>query len=271
MNYKQIGDVGQNCAIGDLSKFGLGIAFPLSDNFPFDFIIIAGNKLFRAQVKSSSQHINGGVYFGIKSNSFYSGETKAYSEEDVDVVICYDLRDHKTYILVHKDIKGQKAFTIRFTPTKNNQTKNCHWHEKYILSKERVKEVFDFDVPVFEDFFGEMNRLATQYPHVCEECGKDFINGSKNSKCCGAKCSKKSQRKVERPAKEELQHLIEITSWVQIGKKYGVSDNTIRKWAKGYGILGKGHGRGYWAKLHANKLPAPTLSSTILETEKTIF
>lgn len=32
------------------------------------------------------------------------------------------------------------------------------------------------------------------------------------------------------------QDLIEIHNFLAIGRKYGVSDNAIRKWCKGYGL-----------------------------------
>ena len=38
------------------------------------------------------------------------------------------------------------------------------------------------------------------------------------------------------PRKEVLIEEIKTTSFVQLGKKYGVSDNAVRKWAKNYGI-----------------------------------
>lgn len=44
-------------------------------------------------------------------------------------------------------------------------------------------------------------------------------------------------RKVERPAKEILEREIKDNTMVSLGKKYGVSDNAIRKWCKTYGIL----------------------------------
>lgn len=49
-------------------------------------------------------------------------------------------------------------------------------------------------------------------------------------------------RKTQRPPREILEHLIESQSMVAIGKKFGVSDNSVRKWAKIYGleILGRG-------------------------------
>ena len=43
------------------------------------------------------------------------------------------------------------------------------------------------------------------------------------------------QRKVfDRPSKETLSNDICNMSFVKVGKKYGVSDNTIRKWCKYY-------------------------------------
>jgi transposase-like protein len=41
-------------------------------------------------------------------------------------------------------------------------------------------------------------------------------------------------RKVERPSYEELIFDIEETSYVAVGRKYGVSDNAIRKWLEQY-------------------------------------
>lgn len=43
-----------------------------------------------------------------------------------------------------------------------------------------------------------------------------------------------SQRKVERPPYEQLVKEIEETNYSAVGRKYGVSDNAIRKWVKFY-------------------------------------
>lgn len=43
-------------------------------------------------------------------------------------------------------------------------------------------------------------------------------------------------RKVARPIKEELEKEIKTNTMVSLGKKYGVSDNAVRKWCKSYGI-----------------------------------
>lgn len=62
---------------------------------------------------------------------------------------------------------------------------------------------------------------------ICD-CGEIIL---KDSNTC-RKCYNKKQRKVERPSYEQLLNEINESNYVQVGKKYGVSDNTIRKWVK---------------------------------------
>ncbi len=57
------------------------------------------------------------------------------------------------------------------------------------------------------------------------------------------------KRKVEWPTKEVLEKLVWEKSMVQIGEGYGVWDNTVRKWAKSYGI--DCPPQGYWQRREA--------------------
>lgn len=59
----------------------------------------------------------------------------------------------------------------------------------------------------------------------CKICGKI----TENKKYCSQECSQIAQQKVERPSREELKNLIKNFSFVSIGKKFNVSDNTVRK------------------------------------------
>ena len=70
------------------------------------------------------------------------------------------------------------------------------------------------------------NRL--KQTGICTECGS-FVYGTKY--CC-RDCADRGRRACERPSKTKLQELIENSSWISIGKKYGVSDSAVRKWAK---------------------------------------
>ena len=46
-----------------------------------------------------------------------------------------------------------------------------------------------------------------------------------------------ASRKVERPNREQLKKDIGMNSWLALGKKYGVSDNAVRKWARKYNLI----------------------------------
>lgn len=39
-------------------------------------------------------------------------------------------------------------------------------------------------------------------------------------------------RKVERPSRAKLMAELEATSYCAVGRKYGVSDNAVRKWVR---------------------------------------
>lgn len=67
----------------------------------------------------------------------------------------------------------------------------------------------------------------------CVDCGALLSDG--NAKRC-LTCFHQRRRKVERPDAKTLINELKESSFVQVGKKYGVSDNAIRKWLKFYGI-----------------------------------
>lgn len=73
---------------------------------------------------------------------------------------------------------------------------------------------------------------------TCEFCGKEFKTTRNSRKYCSQKCSSLSQRKtINRPTKNELRELISNNTWVDIGRMFNVSDNTIRKWSKQYNLI----------------------------------
>lgn len=60
------------------------------------------------------------------------------------------------------------------------------------------------------------------------ECGREIF---KTSKMC-LECNSIKNRKIERPSVEYLKEDISNIGYKAVGRKYGVSDNTIRKWIK---------------------------------------
>ncbi len=74
-------------------------------------------------------------------------------------------------------------------------------------------------------------KVRIIYEKICECCKKSFTTFLKNKKKCNRRCGTKC------PEKEVLEELINNkVPWVVIAKKYNVTDNCIRKWAKKYNI-----------------------------------
>lgn len=79
----------------------------------------------------------------------------------------------------------------------------------------------------------------------CKHCGKKFR--SRRDTYCSVECGKLAQRRCERPSKDELEKLIWEMPFTKIGEQYGVSDNSVRKWCKGYNITNRPP-RGYFLR-----------------------
>jgi len=140
MNPKEKGEKGQRIVIGELAKCDLSVAIPLSDNLPWDLVVISSNgSLLKAQVKTSSESVNNGsVVFGLYSNNWYSGSTKKYDENDCDIMLLCDYEN--VYLLTPDEFTGRKCFTIRKEASKNGQSKNVNLAEKYLLAN-RIPDI----------------------------------------------------------------------------------------------------------------------------------
>jgi hypothetical protein len=68
--------------------------------------------------------------------------------------------------------------------------------------------------------------------NLCKICGKLGYGDT----YCSQECSHEGQRKLQRPDRDQLTADITAMSWLAVGRKYGVSDNAVRKWAKSYGL-----------------------------------
>ena len=73
-------------------------------------------------------------------------------------------------------------------------------------------------------------------PLFCKVCNVQITRYSKSGLC--RDCYNNSLRK-ERPSKEELQNLLFQFNFSIVGRMFGVSDNSIRKWCKVYGLSTK--------------------------------
>lgn len=70
----------------------------------------------------------------------------------------------------------------------------------------------------------------------CEYCGTSFIEKSIN-KYCSVECFHKANGSKRPDVNTLINDFKELKSFIQVGRKYGVSDNAVRKWCKFYNIL----------------------------------
>lgn len=103
--------------------------------------------------------------------------------------------------------------------------------------------------------FAGKNKRTIKKQRYCKKCKTKITKQSKSGLCvkcvkkqlycidCNTKINKRSKRCVEcsiltirkvkdRPSKEQLLLEIEETNYCVVGRKYGVSDNAVRKWLK---------------------------------------
>lgn len=106
-----------------------------------------------------------------------------------------------------------------------------------IKKKYNIKQSDDYTKEEMEKFKKEHPLQVTKnkIPHFCKQCGRPL---STNADYCQT-CIHEFQRKCEWPTRDELKELIRTIPFLQIGKKYNVSDNAVRKWCINYGLPSK--------------------------------
>ena len=82
-------------------------------------------------------------------------------------------------------------------------------------------------------------------PRTCALCGSEFRPRAVEQRYCSLYCGQNHERphmrvprpetrKVPRPTYQQLKDDLAHMSWVAVGRKYGVSDNAVRKWIRWY-------------------------------------
>lgn len=86
-------------------------------------------------------------------------------------------------------------------------------------------------------------RRLTRVEQECVRCGRSFRPRDGRQRYCSRECGirwdrsgvpRLGARKVDRPPYQQLLREIHAIGYVATGRRYGVTDNAIRKWIKQY-------------------------------------
>jgi hypothetical protein len=83
------------------------------------------------------------------------------------------------------------------------------------------------------------------HDRVCEECGREYRPRRVDQRYCSLSCGihherphlrvpRPETRKVPRPTYEQVKEDLGHMTWLAVGRKYGVTDNAVRKWMRWY-------------------------------------
>lgn len=216
------------CLLGFL-KLGYTCSTPYGNSARYDFIVDINNKLIRVQCKCSQpigpiEDPEGFLIETYSTNSRKNTKRK-YLIDEIDYFATSFAGN--IYIIPISECLGTSK-VLRLKPPKNNVSKEFYNPaENYELCK-----LFPCSQEFSESKTSFKSTVRTKQAHLCPICGKEVTK--KGNHCID--CTNKLKRKVDWPDKEILEKLIETKSMIAIGKMYGVSDNTVRKWCKHYNI-----------------------------------
>lgn len=115
--------------------------------------------------------------------------------------------------------------------------------KKYNVTKDTIQAI-----NVGRTWYNSQYNYPLHYSKYDSNKPNDYYilkNDTNKCKQCGVKITPKAElcvscynknRKITLPSKDELQELIYIKSFIDIGKLYNVSDNTVRRWCKEYNL-----------------------------------
>lgn len=108
---------------------------------------------------------------------------------------------------------------------------NCHReiHDNLILKEQLISS---YNKERGEEITQEILKYKTKHHSYCQICGKEI---SLHCHYC-QDCYKKSIINPNKPSREELKDLIRTVSFAELGRRFKISDNGVRKWCDTYNL-----------------------------------
>lgn len=214
-------------------EMGFDCSIPYGDSSKYDFIVDLGKgELIRVQCKSSSNPLKKDGTRDTEAFQFYcvaqttntqKTTRHSYTSEDIDYFATYF--QNNCYLIPVEECSTSK--TLRFSPPQNG-TNNYNKAEDYLFENMLSHKInTSFLKQKIEFTQSTVERMI----FICSQCKKEEVY-TRGGIC--HKCASFNRRVVDRPEREELKKMIREKSFLEIGRLYNVSDNSIRKWCDSY-------------------------------------
>ena len=118
---------------------------------------------------------------------------------------------------------------------------NCHTQTDNYSNKGNRRKAKEIDKEKLQTTIDNIKKIKIiqeqQKPSYCQYCGKKIIGNG--TKFCSYRCAKNASKKFEISPDQLIKDFQEIKTYTGVGKKYGVSDNAVKKRCKRLGIYEK--------------------------------
>lgn len=247
------GDLGEARAIYEYTKLGYGVSRTIFDSEYYDLIIDDGVSLKRVQVRTSTQQNDSGAY--MVSLVTGGGNTKQttrrlFDKNDYDILFVLTSSDRCWSIPVETINNtttinvGGKGYGTKYheyelnvvrpyiPPTTSSKQLNA-LTEEMILNAAK-------DCYSLTDMFKILNiRRSVTGVNLINRVLKEHGIKLHHSNSCSIE---EDISACKHFSKEELQELVLQMPMTEVGKRYGLSDNAIRRWVKKWQIQIPPHG-----------------------------
>ena len=112
--------------------------------------------------------------------------------------------------------------------------------EKYLVSKDTIRDInvgrtWYNDNFIYPLHYSKYDSQKPKEKKYCIDCGKEITkNAIRCKKCLG---KNRSRTEEQMPiSRKELKKMIRNIPFTQIGKKFNISDNAVRKWCDKYNL-----------------------------------
>lgn len=137
--------------------------------------------------------------------------------------------EHHDNMIIHAAMQKYGIENFSFEVLEECSPQQLDEREKYWIAK--LNTITPDGYNILPGGQGLERQTVKEY--YCKKCGKLITRYGASGLCLSC-----VQLKVERPSKEELYKILIDTegNFTAIGRKFGVTDNAIRKWCDSYGL-----------------------------------